>query len=235
MLSAHTLKVHRRERVGSRYSRRERDAGRLPGVLYGHGSAPMAISLEMRETMRFLHAGEKVFSLDVPGEKPGQTVIVKGLQFDYLGTNVVHIDLARVDLDEQITANVAIRLIGEPIGLKKAGAILTHPNTSLTVRCTVRTLPDHIDLSIVDLDLGQSMHVRDIKLPEGITLAEDPDAIVAAISIAKEEEAPAEAAAVEGAAAQPEVITAKKDEAGKEGEAGAAKKDEGDKGKKDKK
>lgn len=217
MLSAHTLKIHPRTRLGSRYAQRERAVGRLPGVIYGHGIDPIAVSLETKEALKFLHQGEKVFTVDIPGEKAGQTVIVKDLQFDYLGTNVVHIDLARVDLDEQITANVPIVLVGEAIGLKKAGAILTHPNVSLTVRCTVRTLPDHINVDVANLDMNQAIHVRDIVLPEGIELAEDPDAIVATITAAKEEVVAAEATAADGAPAQPEVITAKKEE-GKDGD-----------------
>jgi large subunit ribosomal protein L25 len=225
MLSSHTLTVHTREKLGSRYAQRERAAGRLPAVVYGHGQTPKAVSLEARQALRFFHSGEKVFTVDIPGEPKGQTVILKDLQFDYLGTNVVHVDLARVDLDEQITANVHVNLIGEPIGLKKAGAILTHPHPSLAVRCTVRTLPDHIDVDISGLDLDQEIKVRDVKLPDGIEIADDLDAVVAAISAVKEEVVAAEAAAADGAAAQPEVITAKKEDP-KAADAG------GDKGKK---
>lgn len=220
MLSAHTLKAQRRERLGSRYAKRDRASGKLPAVLYGHGQAPVSISLEAKEALRYFHEGEKVFTIDLSGEGKGQTVILKDLQFDYLGTNVVHVDLARVDLDEEITANVHINLIGEAIGLKKAGAILTHPITQIAIRCTVRTLPDHIDVDISGLDMNQEIKARDAKLGSGYKLVSDPDAILAAISEVKEEVVAAEATAVEGAAAGPEVITAKKDEAA--GAAGAA-------------
>ncbi|MBL8746792.1 MAG: 50S ribosomal protein L25, partial [Phycisphaerae bacterium] len=146
MVSAHTLKAQRRERLGSRYAKRDRSAGKLPAVLYGHGQPPVSIALEAKEALRYFHQGEKVFTIELSGEGKGQTVILKDLQFDYLGTNVVHVDLARVDLDEEITANVHVNLVGEAIGMKKAGAILTHPVTQIAIRCTVRTLPDHIDV-----------------------------------------------------------------------------------------
>lgn len=228
MLSSHSLTVHSRDKVGSRYAQRERAKGMLPAVVYGHGQAPRAVSLDRKQALRYFNTGEKVFTVDIPGEPKGQTVILKDVQFDYLGTNPVHVDLARVDLDEKITAKVHIRLTGEAIGLKKAGAILTHPNTSLTVRCTVRTLPDHFDVDVSNLDMDQAIHVRDIKLPAGIELAEDADAIVAAVSAVKEEVVAAEAAtAAEGTPAQPEVITAKKEDP--KAEEGA------DKGKKEKK
>lgn len=218
MRVAHQLKVEGRERIGSRYAKRDRAAGRLPAVVYGHGKTPVHITVDMKETLRYLFGGEKVFSMTLAGEKEAQTVIVKDVQFDYLGTNPVHLDFARVSLDEKIEAHVHINLVGEAVGLKKAGAILTHPRTSVTVRCTVLALPDHIDVDISNLDLDQEIHTRDVVMPAGVELADDPDAIVAAISEAKAEEVTAEAAAAEGTAAQPEVITAKKEE-GKEGEA----------------
>lgn len=228
MLSAHTLTVHAREKLGSRYAQRERAKGLLPAVVYGHGQSPRAVSLDKKQAMRYFLGGEKVFTVDIPGEPKGQTVILKDMQFDYLGTNPVHVDLARVDLDEQITAKVPIRLIGEAIGLKKAGAILTQPNMSLTVRCSVRMLPDHFDVDVSTLDMDQAIHVRDIKLGAGIELAEDADAIVASITAVKEEVVAAEAAtAADGAPAQPEVITAKKEDAKAEegGDKGGAKKE----------
>lgn len=212
MVSAHTLKAQRRERLGSRYAKRDRAAGRLPAVLYGHGQPPVSIALEAKEALKFFHQGEKVFTIELSGEGKGQTVILKDLQFDYLGTNVVHVDLARVDLDEEITANVHVSLVGEAIGLKKAGAILTHPITQIAIKCTVRTLPDHIDVDISNLDMNQEIKARDVKLTGSFKLASDPDAVLAAISEVKEEVVVAEAVAVEGAAAGPEVITAKKED-----------------------
>lgn len=217
MLSAHTLSVFPRERTGSRYARREREAGKLPGVLYGHGQNPVSISLDAREALKYFHQGEKVFTIDLAGESKAQTVMLKDLQFDYLGTNVVHVDLARVDLNEEIEATVTLRFVGEAVGMKKAGSIMTHPTVSIVVRCTVATLPDHIEVNVADLDLGHSIHAHEVPLPAGITLESDPDAAVASISLAKAEEVTAEATAVAEEAAQPEVITERKKEEG-EGE-----------------
>lgn len=214
MLSAHTLSIFPRERTGSRYARREREAGKLPGVLYGHGQAPVSISLDAREALRYFHQGEKVFTIELSGESKAQTVMLKDLQFDYLGTNVVHVDLARVDINEEIEATVPLRFVGEAIGLKKAGAMMTHPIVALEVRCTVATLPDHIDVNIADLDLGHSIHASEIALPEGVTLVGDSDAAVVSISVTKAEEATAEGAVVAGEAGQPEVITERKKEEG---------------------
>jgi len=215
MISSHQLAVQPRERTGSRYAQRERAAGRLPAILYGHGKDPVPLSLDAKQTLGFLHSGEKIFSIEVSGEGE-QTVMLKDLQFDYLGNNVIHVDLARVNLNEEIESNVPIRLVGEAIGLKHAGAMLTHPTTELHVRCTVATLPDSIEVDVTELDLGGTIHAGKIALPESVTLAGDPEAALATITMSKaqiSEDAEAEATEVESGAAEPEVITEKKESA----------------------
>lgn len=214
MISSHTLSVFPRERTGSRYAQRERAAGKLPAVLYGHGKQPVSLSLDAKQALTFFHAGEKVFSITVEGESKDQTVMLKDLQFDYLGNNLIHVDLARVDLNEEIHANVHIVTKGDAIGLKTSGAILTHPTSELSIQCTVATLPDHFEVDITDLDVGQAIHASQVPLPEDVTLLSDPDVAVATISVTKAEEVEeeGEGAAVEGEAAEPEVLTEKKDD-----------------------
>jgi len=224
MLSSHKLTVQKREKTGSRYAQRERAAGRLPAVLYGHGQAPVAISLDAKEALKYFHDGEKVFSLDLEGEEAGQTVMLKDLQFDYLGTNVVHVDLTRVDLNESIDANVPLHLHGQAVGLKEANTILVHPNTELYVRCTVATLPDEIVVEVGKLEAGEAIHAGELTLPEGVELLDDPDMVVAQINYVQEEELEeeGEAAAVDAEGAEePELIGEKKEEEGAEPEEGA--------------
>ncbi len=208
----HTLHVERRERVGSRYAKRDRTAGKLPAVLYGHGQDPVSLALNAKEAIRFFQSGERVFNIDLAGEGT-QAVLLKDIQFDYLGTNVIHVDLARVDMSEEIDSHVQIRFVGEAPGLKHAGAIFTNPMPSMHIRCTVADLPDHIDVSLATLEMGAVIHARDVALPHNITLAGDDDAIVAQITeLGAETVATGEAAAVEGSTAEPEVITKKKEE-----------------------
>jgi len=210
MKVAHVLEAQTRSKIGSRYAKRERDGGRLPAVMYGHGQDPSHVTVDAHSAVRYINGGERVFTVKMPGQKD-ETVILKDLQFDYLGTNIVHIDLARVSLDEKIESKVPVRLTGESVGLKKAGAILLHPTALVTVRCTVLALPDHVDVDISALDVGHAISASEITLPASVELASDPNDVVAAIQITKEEVvATAEAGAVEGAPAGPEVITAKK-------------------------
>src|SRR5690606_11310022 len=98
------LEAMKRERVGSRYARRERAAGKMPAVLYGHGQEPVALSVDAKQAVTHIHKGEKVFRLNLAGENAEQTVLLRDVQFDHLGTRIVHCDFARVDLDERVSS-----------------------------------------------------------------------------------------------------------------------------------
>ena len=205
------LKAVFREKLGSRFSKRYRDQGKLPAVVYGHGQQPLALAFEAEDTIDHIEAGEKVFRLDLPGDKhkdEGQVLLLKDVQFDHLGTNIVHADFARVDLDERVRTKVHIALSGEAKGLKNAGAILMHPVSEIEIECRVRDLPEKIIVEIADLDMDQSITADKVALPsKDMKLVSDGHQIIAQIIEAKEEVVVAEAAAVEGAAAAgPEVI-----------------------------
>ena len=212
MQSTHTLAVKRREKNGTRYAKRDREAGRLPAVLYGHGRPPVSLTLDAKEAIRFFNQGEKVFNIELSEEGKTQTVLLKDIQFDYLGTNIIHVDLARVDLDEEVESHAHIHLVGEARGLKRANAILTHPTTSITIRCSVRNIPEEIRVNIADLDVGQQITAGDVVLPEGVKLLSDPSDLIASINTQIEEVVEGEAAAVGAEEAQPEVIKKKKDD-----------------------
>jgi large subunit ribosomal protein L25 len=209
------LKATPRERLGSRYSNRIRSAGGLPAVVYGHGQEPMAITLDSREAVSHMEKGEKVFRLDMPGtdhKDEGQIVLLKELQFDYLGTTIVHADFARVDLNERVRTRVPIHLMGEAIGLKQAGAILIHPTNELEIECLVLEIPDFIEVRVDALDVGHGISAADVKLPTAtMKLITDSHAMVAQI-VVQQETVAAEATAATAGAAGPEVLTAKKEE-----------------------
>ncbi|HYE63468.1 MAG TPA: 50S ribosomal protein L25 [Phycisphaerales bacterium] len=213
------LTAKKRERLGSRYCERIRKQGGLPAIVYGHGEQPIPVYVEARETVRHITAGEKVFRMELENGFKDQIVLLKELQFDYLGTNIVHADFARVDLNERVKTRVPIHLIGEAKGLKTAGAILMHPTAELEIECRVVDLPDFIECNVADLDVGHAITAADVKLPrEDMKLITDKHAMVAQI-VVQAEVVTAEASTVAGAA-EPEVLTAKKAE---EGAAGAAK------------
>lgn len=192
-----TAKV--RERTGSRYAQRARQAGGLPAVIYGHKADPVAVTLDGHRARLAIHKGEKVFKLAIEGGEE-QFVLLKDLQFDYLGTNIVHADFARVSLDERVVVHVHVAFKGDAPGLKRAGAVLDHPVSELTIECPVFSIPDQVLVDVSSLDIGHPVHARDVVLPlPTMKLLTDGDAVLARIEV-KTAEPTAEAATAEAAA-----------------------------------
>jgi large subunit ribosomal protein L25 len=211
-----TVAATLRERLGTRYTRRLRAQGMLPVVIYGHGEKPVSAAVNAKEMLGHLHHGSHVINVALAGGE-GQTCLVKDLQFGYLGDDVIHVDLARVNLDEIVRVNVRIEFFGECAASKKPGAVLTHDMAELAINCKVRDIPESVraDLSAMQ---GEMLSAGDLKLPAGITLAIDPHAPVARV-ITIAEEAAGEAAAPAAAEAAP-AADAKKE--GGEGDAAKA-------------
>ncbi len=206
-----TLTAENRERTGSRYAKRMRDAGKLPAIVYGHGETPVPIMLDHKEAVSHFTKGEKVFSLTVGGKT--EHVLLKDLGYDHLGTTIVHADFARVNLDERVNTRAHLHFVGTPVGLKKAGAVLMKSITELELNCQVTNLPDFIEVDLSGLDVGHAIHAGDIKLPKAtMKLLTDEDAVVAQIVVQGQAAESGEGAEVAAGAGEPEVIKAKKDE-----------------------
>lgn len=202
-----TLTVEKRKAAGSRAAGRLRRAGKLPAVLYGHGQAPVSLSLSFRDVALHLEHGVHIVNLEL--EKEVQPCQFKDAQYDYLGTKLVHLDLVRVDLTERIKVTVQIEFRGTPKGVTDDGGVLRHEMTELEIECIVSDVPDTVRVDLSHLEMDQVYHVKDIELPEGVNLVGDPQAAVAVVRLPAaapivEEEPPAEG---EPSAAEPEVIS----------------------------
>lgn len=207
-----TLAATTRDRVGSRYAQRLRTAGKLPAVLYGHKKTPVPLAVDAGDALRHIRAGKRVFTLSVDGGGE-ETALLKDIQYDYLGSDVIHADFERVNLDEQVEVNLHVAFRGDAVGLKTTGAIMLHPTTELACSCRVIDVVDHIEVDVSNLENGQSLHAGEIALPPNMTLLSDPEAVVATIVVQKQiEEEVGEQAEVEGEAAEPEVISEKKED-----------------------
>jgi large subunit ribosomal protein L25 len=197
-----------RERVGTRYTQRLRKTGRLPGVIYGHKANPVAISVDEKSTLAVLSHGAHVVNVAIEGGSP-ETCLVKDIQFGYLGDNVIHVDFARVDLNEEVEVSVHLKFVGHPESAKKPGAVLSHPMTQLDVVCKVSEIPDEIKVDITKMD--NVFTVGEIQLPAGVRTKVSPHQLVAQVTLVLEEVAASpEAAEVTAGGAEPEVITEKK-------------------------
>jgi large subunit ribosomal protein L25 len=204
-----------RSELGSRANKRLRDAGLLPGVVYGHKEAVVPVTLPKKELVSHLNRGAHVFELALEGKN--ERVLVKEVQYDHLGLEVIHVDFARVSLDEKVEVTVPIELKGTPKG-EADGGVLQQIVSELEVECLVTEIPDAIRHNVSDLALNDVLHIRDLKLPPGVRAMPDGDVIVATVK----EIAETEAAPAEGETAEPEVIGRKAGE--EEGEAAPEKK-----------
>lgn len=190
-----------RDRLGSRYTARLRKEGRLPVVVYGHGEAPLHLSVDNHEINELLHEHVHLLTISVDGKE--ESVVVKDAQWDHLSSHIIHLDLARVNLSEEVTVEVDLTFTGEAIGLKTAGAILEHPLDKIDISCKASDIPEVITVNVSAMQAGDTLTVADLKLPEGVVAVTDGDTIVAAIHVMSELP---EVVAAPAEGAQPEVI-----------------------------
>jgi large subunit ribosomal protein L25 len=176
------LQVQERERRGSADARRLRKAGYIPGVLYGNGKQPHAISVSERELRRVLTgAGGLHAILDVvlEGQKTTHASILKDYQQDPLRGHISHFDLHEVRLDRPIQASVNVQLVGEPAGAKEGG-VLSQVQREINVEALPMEIPEHIDLDVSGMGIGDTLRLADLPAREGVQYLDDPDGTVLA-------------------------------------------------------
>jgi large subunit ribosomal protein L25 len=209
------IDVETRQTVGTRDSKRRRQEGKLPMVLYGHGQAAVHLLANAKEVFDLLHHNTHLLEIKVNGKS--ENCLVKQVQWNHLGSSVLHVDLNRVDLDEEVTVTVEIKFKGEPQGLKEEeAAFLEHPTTELDVECKANAIPDELTIDVSDMAVGDAKTASEVPLPAGVKLVTDPDATVATVQMAQVEEE--EELEAEVGAEEPEVI-GREDAEGEEGEA----------------
>jgi len=212
-----TLPATRRQQFGSHAARRLRDQGALPSVLYGHQRETVHLNVPLRELEHMLHGGGRMLDLEIGGTV--ETAIVKDIQYDPMGDHLLHVDFARVAMDEKLTITVPVELHGLAKGVT-SGGILDHLVQDIELTCLPGDLPELIRIEVADLDIGDIVHVRDLQAPPGVEFLHDPDAAVVTVHppVAVEEEAPAEEIAPEPEAAEPEVIGGRREKETEPGE-----------------
>lgn len=194
--------------TGTRVARRLRGQGRIPAIIYGHKQAPQPITVARDDVWLMIKRGAHLTELKLNGGT--EMCLVRAVQWDHLGKEIIHLDFARVSADEAIVTEVPLALHGTP---PAEGGILEQLTHSIKVSCPAGAIPDAIRVEIGDLHLGSAIHARDLTLPEGVTLATDPEALI--LHIVTRAAAP-EPTAAEPTSAEPEVIGRKTEEAKEE-------------------
>ena len=210
----------RRETLGKGGARKTRAAGRIPGVLYGHREPPIPVSVGAREfdlALRSHRGGNPIVSLAVAGSE--YTALIRDVQYDPVTHGILHLDFQHISLTETVEVRVGVRLVGVPVGVKDGGGILEHILRDVEVKCLPTAIPTSIEVDVTSLAIGDSIHVRDLSVPD-VTLLTDSDSTVATVVPPTViEEKPAEEVPAEAAPAEPEVIAkGKKEEEPAEGE-----------------
>ncbi len=189
------MNIELRSKTGKGISRRLRNDEMVPGVVYGKGMDPMAVSIKYRELQSALsgEGGQNNLITLLGGGSLDQTMaIIADLQRDAIKGTYKHVDLHRVNMNEKLRLVVPVSLKGAAIGVKEGG-LLDFAHHTLHVECLPGNIPDHIEIDITDLKIAHSVHVSEIPLPEGVKILDNPKTPVVSVLGRAKEEAPAEA------------------------------------------
>lgn len=205
------LTAQQRQGHGTRKARALRKKGLVPAVVYGHKEATVSLTLPADDLMKAVRQGARVIDLKTDGST--QKALIRDLQWDPLGHDILHVDFARVSEDERIVLDVRVEIRGTAPGVAAGGSLVQQVH-SLHVECPVISVPESIRVNVGELQLNQAIHVRDLTLPPGVVVKNDPETIIVTVVQKALEEAAAPGAPAPGEQAEPEVISRKKEEEG---------------------
>lgn len=186
------LDVTPRDTGGSADARRLRAGGMIPGVLYGSGKAAHPFAVGERDLRRVLtgeHGLHAILDVVFDGQKTAHHAVLKDYQLDPTRARLLHIDLHEVRLDQPIQAQVTVELVGESPGVKEGG-VLTLVQREVNVEALPMEVPDHIELDISGMAIGDSLRVGDLAALDGVTYLDDPESVIANVSAPRVEEEP---------------------------------------------
>src|SRR5215471_776384 len=217
-MAMQSLTSDRRTEAGKGVARKLRRSGRIPAVYYGRGEAPISITIGLKELEEIIQksgGSNVIVDLKVEGDGAGdRKAIIREIQRDPVEGSILHLDLQHISLTERITVEVPIVLVGTPIGVKDGGGILEHLLREVEVECLPTDIPSKLEVEVSGLNIGDSLHVSDLKA-DRVTIKTEADRAIAAVvpPTILEEVKPAE----EAAPAEPELVKEKKEEEAVEG------------------
>jgi len=205
-----SLGAHARSETGTGVARKLRQNGQVPAIIYGHGREPQPLAINTREVEKLLgtiSAGSTVIELGIDGRTA--RTLIREIQRHPFKRHILHIDFQELVAGEKITVSIPLRFTGTADGVRNSGGILEEVMHQVHLRLDPANIPDHVDVDVTPLTIGHSIHVRELKLPEGVTVLDDAGATVCVCTAPKAvEEVAAPVEGVEGAAAvaEPELI-----------------------------
>lgn len=206
------LSATTRSTSGKGAARSLRRAGQIPAIIYGHAREPQALAVPNREFEKLLErvsAESTVIELTLAGGVA--RTLIREIQRHPVKRQILHIDFQELVAGEKVSVNVPIVLTGVPDGVRVSGGIMSQVMSELTIRVDPINIPRRIEADVTHILIGHSLHVSDLKVPEGVEILDDADTTIAVVSAPKVEAEPvaAEAATTEG---EPELIRKTKEE-----------------------
>jgi large subunit ribosomal protein L25 len=209
-MASATLSAEMRTESGKGVARKLRAAGRVPGIIYGHAREPQALSLVARDLDKLLsHIAVSSTVVELSLGSATTRTLIREIQRHPFKKQILHVDFQELVAGEKVVVNVPLVYVGIPEGVRLSGALLEQIMHSVEVLADPAHIPNHIDVDVTHLAMGHSLHVRDLKLAEGIEVLSDEDATMCAVIAPR---AVVEAVVEEPGAAEPELIRKTKEE-----------------------
>jgi large subunit ribosomal protein L25 len=216
-----TLNVRKREAAGSGVARRLRASGQIPGVLYGDGNAAHPFAVGERELRRVLtgdHGLHAILDIVIEGSQKPHHAVLKDYQLHPIRNRLQHVDFHEVRLDRPIQAQVVVELVGQAQGAIEGG-VLQQPTREVNVEALPMEVPDRFTLEVSALQIGDALRVSDLPVQDGVTLLDDPETVLASVTVPTRVEEPEEAVSEEELEEGEELPEGERPEGAAEGEA----------------
>jgi len=213
------LSASPRTTVGKGAARTLRSAGQIPAVIYGHAREPLSLAIPAREVEKLLErvsAESTVIELTLASGVA--RTLIREVQRHPFKKQILHIDFQELVAGEKVSVNVPIVLTGTPDGVRLSGGILSQVMSELSIRVDPVNIPRRVEADVTHVVIGHSLHVSDLKVPEGVEILDEPEATIAVVSAPKVEAEPTPAPEAAEVGAEPELIRKTKEEEEGEGE-----------------
>ena len=197
-MSELSIDVQKRTETGTNANRRLRQSGKIPAVVYGGGKETVPIQLTRKTLIDLLKSGETenaIFLLKLADSGQERHAMIHDMQVDPLTRQIVHIDFQRILMTEKVKVQVPIELVGTAYGVKTEGGMIDFVHREVMLESLPGDIPKHIDVDVSELRIGDHVAAKDLKLPEGVTLAEEPDRVLLSLGHTKAEESAADTVA----------------------------------------
>jgi large subunit ribosomal protein L25 len=197
MSVSNVVTAYPREVIG-KANRRLAGENRIPAVVYGIGRESISISVDkhdFEQLMAHHAAGSTIVEMQIEGEKKPINAMIREMQMNPIKDTIMHVDFLAIEMDKPVTAQVTLRLVNDPAGVK-AGGILTINFHNMNVEAKPADLPEYLEVDVAALEIGDSLHVSDISVPKGVTILDDAEEVICSVQAPRAEEVEEEVAEV---------------------------------------